>query len=273
MAFLLDSRNGPAFDLPAPVEGAQTWIAASVPRSGSTLLCRTLWDTGGVGAPKEYLNAMQLRDWEVRLGTSLVARVGYGLLTGRASGLASGAGWTQERFAAHVERVRSRRSDASGRFGLKIHYHHFENWFLTRGWSVEDLLAPQRWVRISREDRVAQAVSWARALQTGRWTIHQRASTPSFYRASQIDRLVAEIERQEAGWDDYFASRGIAPFRLTYEELVGDLQGTIRRVLGFLGAPNAADACVADVALRRQANEVNARWIERYRASRMLGSG
>jgi len=272
MARLLDPRNGDAFDLPSTTAPPRTWIVASVPRSGSTLLCRVLWDTGGVGAPKEYLNPMQLRDWEVRLGSSGAARFGYGLLRGPAVALARGAGWDRARLAAHLARVRARRSDASGRFGIKIHYHHFRRWFLDRGWAVEDLLAPYRWVRIVREDRVAQAVSWARALQTGRWASRQRSLAPAFYRAGQIDRLIQAIEEQEAGWEGFFARRAIVPLRITYEELVTDPRATVRGVLAHLGVEGAEAADVAPADLRPQADELNARWVARYRASHPLAA-
>lgn len=263
---LLDPRNGADFDLPTPAAEPRTWLVASVPRSGSTLLCRVLWDTGGVGAPKEYLNPMQLRDWEVRLGGPR-ARLTYGLLRGRAAGLARGRGWSRVRLAAHVERVRARRSDPSGRFGLKLHYHHFESWFLRRGWSIDDVLAPRRWVRLVRRDRVAQAVSWARALQSGRWTSSQRATFPSVYRPRQIERLLAEIERQEAGWDAFFAERHDEPLLVEYEELRDDRSGTIRRVLAHLGVPEADGVAVAEPGTRVQADGTSARWIERFRAS------
>lgn len=267
MAWLLDPRNGDAFDLPRPEGAGDTWVMASVPRSGSTLLCRVLWDTGGAGAPKEYLNPMQVRDWEARLGATAGRRLAYGLLVGRAAGLARGRGWSKDRLAAHLERVRTRRSDASGRFGLKIHYHHLEGWFLGRGWSIDELLAPRRWVRIVRNDRVAQAVSWARALQSGRWAAHQRATLPSVYRARQIDRLVAEIDRQEAGWDAFFAQRSVQPMRVSYEELVSDIPETVRRVLDYLGVSDAATARVAEPDLRPLSDETSARWIARYRAA------
>lgn len=267
MVWLLDPRNGDAFDLPPTEAPPANWVMASVPRSGSTLLCRVLWDTGRVGAPKEYMNPMQLRDWEARLGATPLRRFTYGLLFGRAAGLARGTGWSKERLAAHLNRVRARRSDASGRFGLKIHYHHLERWFFQRRWSIDELLAPQSWVRIVREDRVAQAVSWARALQSGRWAAHQRATLPSFYRARQIDRLLAEVDRQEAGWDALFEQRDQQPLRVTYEELVDDIPGTVRRVLAHLGVPDAATVRVAEPDLRRLSDDTSARWIARYRAA------
>lgn len=272
MPLLLDPRNGEAFDLPAPPSMTRTYVIASVPRSGSTLLCRMLWDTGGVGAPKEYLNPMQLRDWEARLGKTWARRVGHALVGGRAAGLVRGRGWSRARLLEHLERVRSRRTDPTGWFGLKLHRHHFEGWFTSRGWDAESILRADRWIRIRREDRVAQAVSWARALQTGRWASHQRASLPAVYRPRQIERLALEIDRQEACWDEYFARAGRAPLCLTYEQLVADHEGTIRRVLAYLEVPGAAEARVASPALRSQADAVNADWIARYRAAHPRGA-
>lgn len=273
MVRLLNRRNGEAFDLSRPLAPTRTFAVASVPRSGSTMLCRVLWDTGGAGAPDEYLNPSQIRDWEVRLGTSASSRLGYGLLRGRAVSLAGGRWWGRERLEAHVARVRERRTDPNGLFGLKIHHHHLEGWFLDRGWPVEKILAPERWVRLVREDRLAQAVSWVRALQTWTWVAHRRGYGPSIYSSRQIRGRLAEIERQEAGWDAFFADRGVEPLQLTYEELVADVPGVVRRILGYLGVPGALSARVAAPDLTRQADEVNARWIERYRAESTARAG
>lgn len=267
MPQLLDARNGEAFDLPVSARPPRTWVLASVPRSGSTLLCRLLWDAHGVGAPKEYLNPMQVRDWEVRLSSSSLRRFAYGALRGPAVGLARGRGWDRARLVEHVRRVRERRTDPSGWFGVKLHYHHFESWFLERGWSVDEILAPARWIRIVRHDRLAQAVSWARALQTGRWASHQRGYLPPLYRPTQIRRRLAEIERQEAGWDDFFAQRGIEPLEVSYEELVANRVGTVRAILTHLDVPGAEVAPIPEPDLDRQSDALNARWIERYRAA------
>lgn len=267
MARLLDPRNGEAFDLPRPDGAPRTWILASVPRSGSTLLCRLLWDVGGVGAPKEYLNPMQVRDWEVRFGSSRWGSLGYRMLRGPMVGLAQSRSWDRGRLEAHVARVRARRTGPDGWFGLKLHYHHLESWFLNRGWSIDEVLAPVRWLRIVRHDRLAQAVSWARALQTGRWASHQRGVLPAIYPPTRIRQRVAEIQRQESGWDDFFAARGVEPLEISYEELVADREGTVRRVLAYFDVPGADHREIPPPDIERQADDVSERWIARYRAA------
>jgi LPS sulfotransferase NodH len=159
---LLDPRNGPDWDLPAPDAPPRTYVVASLPRSGSTLLCNLLWDCGAAGAPKEYLNPMQLRDWELRLGAP-AARLRNALLVGPAVGALAGRwGWGPARVQAHLARVRARRSQG-GWFGLKLHLHHLRRW--AGAAPLEELLGPVRVLRIQRGDRLGQALSWARALQ------------------------------------------------------------------------------------------------------------
>ena len=262
-----DPRNGPAYDLPPPpAEGMRTWILASVPRSGSTLLCRMLWETGGAGAPKEYLNPAQIRDWEVRLGESLWVRARHRALVGPLTVLAGRGRWDDCRLAAYLSRLRSRRSTSEGWFGLKLHYHHFRRFFLEPGRSVERFLGPTRWVAIRRRDRLAQAVSWARALQSGRWASHQRPRWPAVYCRPQIEWLQRRIVEQESGWERYFERERIEPLRLEYEDLAADPEAAVRRVLRFLGLERAETMAVARPPIRRQADERSARWIARYRA-------
>lgn len=249
---LLDPRNGPTWDLP-PQPG-RLYVVASTPRTGSTLLCRALWDTGRAGAPKEYLNPMQLRDWEVRLGTP-ASRLRHLPLRGPLLALVHR--WGPDRLAAHLERVRARRT-SHGWFGLKLHHHHLARW------GVEDLLADAVFIHLRREDRVAQAVSWARALQTGQWASHQRPWLPPLYDRRRIARLLRRIEDGEAGWARLFARHGVVPLRLSYEELVADLPSAVRAVLRHLGL--ADDVAVPVPDLGRQADAVSRDWARRFRS-------
>lgn len=257
MASLLDPRNGPAFDSVSP-HSTRCWVLASTPRTGSTLLARTLWSTGKVGAPKEYLNPTQVRDWEVRLGAPL-SRWMHGRLLGPAVGLAGRARWTDARLSEHLRRVRQRRV-SGGWFGLKIHWHHFERFFVDPGRDPEAYLGPIHWVRIRREERLAQAVSWVRAQQTGAWVAQQQVRVLPVYDRRLIDARLADIDAAEAGWDGVFAGRQV--LTLTYEEVARDPGAAAQRVLEDLGA-SAEDIQPAD--LTKQADPTDL-WVERYRS-------
>lgn len=262
---LLDPRNGPDWDLPRPAAPPQTYVVASLPRSGSTLLCRLLWGTGRVGAPKEYLNPMQLRDWSVRHG-SRWDRVRNAPLQGKLVGALAGrwgrrGQWSDPRLTAHLAAVRARRS-SGGWFGMKLHHHHLIRW--QHHPTLAALLAAARWIRIEREDHLAQAVSWELALQTGQWASWQPAGRrPPRYSARRIARRLRALDRGRRFWDDFLASR--SPVTLTHEELVRAPEATVRRVLAELGVDGAAAVAVPAPELRRQGNSRNRSWMERFR--------
>jgi len=163
--------------------------------------------------------------------------------------------------------VRTHRTDpVSGWFGLKLHHHHRVQWFDDAGRDLDAFLAPVRWVRITRVDRVAQAVSWARALQTGQWASWQRPWLPPVYDRRAIATRLAAIDAAEAGWDTFFAARRITPVRVTHEALVADREATVRSVLRALDVPDA-DACPVPLPdTRPQADATSAAWVARFRS-------
>jgi LPS sulfotransferase NodH len=263
---LLDPRNGEAFDLPLSAGPQRNYVVASTPRTGSTLLCRLLWDLGQVGAPKEYLNPMQMRDWEVRLGESTWRRFICGCLRGPAVGFLGLHRWTPDELHRYLQRIRERRTSAEGLFGIKLHRHHFDQLFGPGKASLDEVVSPRQWIFLRREDRVAQAVSWARALQSGRWAAHQKFALPVVYRRRQIQRLVGLVDAQESAWETFFSAGKIEPLRLRYEDILEDRERSLRNVLDFLGVAGASEIALPEPDLERQSDALNQLWIERYRS-------
>lgn len=253
---LVDPRNGDAFDLP-PCRGARTYVIASTPRCGSTLLARLLWDHGGAGAPKEYLNPMQLRDWEVRFGGPVSRRL-HRLLRGPAVGLTGLERWPDRRIDAHLARVRARRS-SGGWFGLKLHWHHHARFFARR--SIEQVLGPVTWVRIRREDRLAQAVSWDLAQQTGRWVAEQASWRVPTYARDRITARLADLDAADAGWDARLAGESVHEVR--YEDLAASPGPVLRGLLDHLGV---AYRGTPTPGLRPLGDPNRLAWMERYRS-------
>ena len=254
---LLDPRNGPAYDTPASQAVPRWWFLASTPRTGSTMLARALWETRRVGAPKEYLNPTQVRDWEVRLGDP-ASRVRHRLLRGPAVGLAGRGWWSAPRRQAYLHRIAQRRAGPTGWVGLKVHHHHFARWF---GSERPDF--PVRWVRISRADPLGQALSWHRALQTGAWAAHRPSKRPARYHRAAIEARLADIALAEAAWDRLLAD--VPTLDLTYEALTTDLTGTVNRVLDWLDEPPVGSVSPP---LPRQADALTDAWRRRFLAGR-----
>lgn len=233
-----------------------SYLICATPRTGSTLLCGLLDSSGVAGHPASYFNRKTLdvyaAEWRIarpadgRVDETFVraalaaGRTPNGVFGGRVmaetlpelvSGLAAGPGATGtdlEVLSTHL-----------GRLGF---------------------------VHLRRGDAVAQAVSWARAEQTHFWHPHEETipgGRDPRYDEEQIGRLVSTIEEAEAGWSAWFATQGIRPHEVTYEELAADPLRSAQDVLDHLGleVPPGRDLVVAH---HRQADELNAEWISRF---------
>ena len=127
-----------------------------------------------------------------------------------------------------------------------------------------------RFVRIVRRHKLRQALSQARALQTGLWKVQEGKSIlrePEFD-PDLIEQSLHEAERQEKIWDDFFRRIGINPFNVEYEKLCRDYERTIRAVLNFLRIKLPAGARVGPPVTTRQADEISRMWEERFVAER-----
>jgi LPS sulfotransferase NodH len=128
-----------------------------------------------------------------------------------------------------------------------------------------------RYVRVTRSDRVAQAVSLWTALQSQAWADHQEGvGRRARYDFDAIDQLVSWFDEQERGWDDYFARNGIEPLELTYDDVAGDLSDAVCRVLVYLDL----DPCPVEGVeppMQRQGGGESEEWAERYRRERSTG--
>lgn len=256
----LDPRNGPAWDLAAEPT-TRPYVIASTPRTGSTLLCRLLWETGLVGAPAEYCNPMQVRDWCLRTG-SWRERAAARLWRGPLLPLA-GRGWGPGRRAAHLAAVQERRTGPGGHFGLKIHAHHARRWLGPHLERVPELLGAPRWVRIRRADLDGQAISWVRALQSGRWTATQREAVRPRFDRRALELAADRIRHHEAWWDARLAPRVV--LELDYAELIAAPEPTVRRALDWLGVADASRVAIGPMPLARQADALSAAWRRRWR--------
>ena len=234
----LDPRNGPAWDL-AGGEPRRTYVVLATPRTGSTLLCRTLWDTGRAAAPKEYCNPMQAHDWAMRRGE-------------RTAPAALRVLWERTRSShfrrRHPEQVRGHRTTRDGLFGIKLQPAQVERWF-GDGDGVERALGPVTWITLRRLDEQSQLDSWLRAARTGHWSATQRSSGLPVPRAWLED----ELARRLACMDRWMTGR--PHLSLTTESVFRDLPGALRTVLACIGQPTTGP--MPPAALRSQSDQAD----------------
>ena len=118
-------------------------------------------------------------------------------------------------------------------------------------------------VYVSRPDKVHQAVSFWRAVQTQIWRTPTTRKTDDIavYHAGGIGHLLTILLEQDRGWRDWFAAEGITPLEVDYRDLASDSTAVVGKVLLELGLdPDAAPPPV----IERQADIRSNAWVERY---------
>ena len=132
---------------------------------------------------------------------------------------------------------------------------------------LTDAFGPLLMVHLRRDDVVAQAVSWARAEQTGYWQEGDLASAEPALDLDQVEDLVRTIEAHNAAWASWFAEQGVQPHRVAYERLLLAPERTVRGILDHVGVEPPV-FWRPESPHRQQADEVNAAWVRRYRSER-----
>jgi LPS sulfotransferase NodH len=121
---------------------------------------------------------------------------------------------------------------------------------------------------MTRTDRVAQAVSFSRAIQSGAWSVGSgsasKPGSPVRFNFEQIDALVKEISAHTRAWASFLERSGIAAHQVTYEELLRDPRGVVLGVLSYLGIEDCDVSTTPST--KRQRDELNAEWCARYRS-------
>jgi trehalose 2-sulfotransferase len=219
------------------------YIVASTPRTGSNLLCGGLRKSGA-GNPHEYFEPEDVK-WRTEVGVSV-----------------------DDSYELFVEAAK-RHGTRGDVCGMKIHWPHVADLARKTGFRgrpddvLEHHFPGALYVNIVRRDRLAQALSWFRALETNEWFRLPGGAPPAEPPSLDpyaVRALMVTIERQQTDWMHYFRKRGIRPLTVQYEELVSDRRGQIGRVLAFLGRDPAAAAVIPDPQLIQQADEVTDRW-------------
>jgi trehalose 2-sulfotransferase len=182
--------------------------------------------------------------------------------------------WQEELSApdlrAMLLKLFERRTSPNGWFGIKAHWDHFE---FGRRSGLDDLLRFDRFIRIERRDRIAQAVSLAMARQTRAWVSMQEQQCEPTFSERDISRALATLENQSRSWASWAAATGVTPLQVYYEDLVADPLGTVNVILREFGLSPMPS--LPEVVTSRQASAVNEEWKRRYlrpasRAKRQL---
>lgn len=258
-------------------------------RSGSTLLCELLKDTGVAGRPEEYFEAMRDTGVPPHPGDYLesLPRTGAGIrddpTPAQAPGYSSLSGLHD--YREHLARTFATGTTPNGVFGAKLMFNQLaelqalagalpEYAGLTLGALLDALFGRPRFVWVTRADKVRQAVSMWRALQSRRWRAGEDPGPGAgpraepVYRFEGIDHLVTRFTEEDRAWEGFFADHGISALRVGYEDdLERDRQATVAAVLAHIGLRLPA-GWRAPEPTARQSDERSDEWVAAYHRDR-----
>ena len=135
-------------------------------------------------------------------------------------------------------------------------------------------------VRVVRANKIRQAVSLWKAVQTASWSDAGSTGPPTrddppyrafleehkpqlrfHYRA--IEHLLGQILRAEASWDAFFEHTRIKPVLVLYENFAADYGASTLNILERLGI-DPPDDFAAEPRMKRQSDTVNDDWARRF---------
>jgi LPS sulfotransferase NodH len=242
------------------------YIICGTPRTGSTLLCNLLASTKKTGNPDSFYGRKFMPAWaqEWRLpDRDTMSERDFNIAYLNAA-VAAGTGGT-------------------GIFGLRLMRENLDELS-----AILDQIFPQLpsdkarlekafgrilYIYLSREDKLAQAISLVKAEQTGLWHIApdgteiERLSPPQepHYDFARINREVLELESYDRAWNSWFDAQGIDPLCVGYETLSASPAAVLIGICETLGIPppNAHDI---KPGVAKLADETSLDWMRRYRS-------
>jgi LPS sulfotransferase NodH len=222
------------------MSGARSGYAiCTQPRSGSNLLCQYLSSTGCLGHPLEYFNG-----------------------TGRR---ALGLPGFPDDPSLQLEAILQLGATPNQVYAVKVFASQLDAISKSVRWT--DALPDLRFVYLTRDDVLGQAISWARALQTAQYRSTQQVGGEATYSADLIQAQLIAILRERAQWEAYFARNGVAPLHIVYERFLEDRALAIRRIAAFVNVPNAViDERKID--LLKQRDALSEEWRAKFRSER-----
>ena len=287
----------------------RAFLVCATPRSGSTLVCQALRRTCVAGRPEEYFEALlhsgrRRTPEEYFIGvddTSILDHLGE-------RGIAEDPRprsplWSRAAYDRYLDWAIETGTTPNGIFSAKLMWGYFGD-FVTllrnipryRDLPLAQLLPAVfpdlTFVRVVRANKIRQAVSLWKAVQTATWReddsrkelalddIDEIPDSPPYksfledhrpqlrfhYRA--IAHLLDQILIEEASWDAFFEHCGVRPLLVLYENFAADPHTSTLSILDRLGLPVPPDMSVAP-RMRRQSDGINDDWVRRFSELRL----
>ncbi|WP_417666827.1 Stf0 family sulfotransferase [Roseibium sp.] len=242
------------------------YIICTSPRSGSTLLCNMLKETGTAGRPGSHFFEPSVDNWLEEYALPTIASERH-----------------EDTLRRVFEAAIARGKGGTNIFGLRMQRHSFAYFTDQLALLLPDALTDRDrmttafgktlFIYLSRDDKVAQAISFVKAQQTGLW--HKAPDGRELERLSPPSEPVYDFKRlretyetflsNELEWRDWFDRENINPITLTYEALSKDPTGATCEIVSAIGLdPHGCRHVRPGTA--QLSDKTSQDWAERFRA-------
>ena len=278
----------------------RSYLVCATPRSGSTLVCKALTETGVAGRPEEYFEAL-LHSGQPRKPEEYFVGVDdqsiFDHLGQRGVGRDEGGHsphWSRTAYDRYLDWAKEAGTTDNGVFGAKLMWGYFGDFVALlrnipdyRDLPLAELLPAAfpdlQFVRVVRANKVRQAVSLWKAVQTATWRqdeggtengsppyqsfIEQHRPNLRFHYGA-IAHLLDQIMREEAAWDAFFEHIQIKPTLVLYENFAAAYEESTTNLLDRLGL-EAPEGGGVNPRMKKQSDGVNDDWTRRFSELRL----
>jgi LPS sulfotransferase NodH len=286
----------------------RAFLVCATPRSGSTLVCQALRKTGVAGRPEEYFETLlhsgrPRRPEEYFVGIedkSILDHLGERNMGDDPRDRPPR--WSRTAYDRYLEWAIETGTTPNGVFSAKLMWGYFGDFtsLLRNIPRYSDLALAEllpavfpdlTFVRVVRANKIRQAVSLWKAVQTMNWRddaargdgaadIGGAGEAPPYrsfledhrpqlrfhYRA--ISHLLDQILIEEASWDAFFEHCGVRPLLVLYENFAANPYASTLSILDRLGLQLPADVNI-EPRMRRQSDGINDDWVRRFSELRL----
>jgi LPS sulfotransferase NodH len=271
---------------------SRSYLICATPRSGSTLLCEALNSTAVAGVPEEYFEALRhsgrpRRPQEYFVGAqdrTILRHLGEH--TSIEEGSARSPLWDRHNYEPFLHWAIEQGTTPNGVFGAKLMWGYFGDFVSLlreipayREVPIRELLPTVfpdlRYVRVVRANKVPQAVSLWKAVQTATWRSEDEEATVDEADTSNglgprlkfhfraIEHLLDQILAHEACWDAFFEHCGVRPRVVFYEDFIESYETTTLEILRYIGV-EAPGSLGFEPRMQPQTDDLNRRWARRF---------
>ncbi|MDQ0503245.1 Stf0 family sulfotransferase [Xanthobacter agilis] len=168
----------------------------------------------------------------------------------------------------YEEYIRNKISDntKNGMFSAKVGWPQFNPIYFSGAY--RHYFSSAKFVYLTREDILDQSISLFIAQSTGYFhsTSQQRKDQNAEEIHFDFDAIAARVvqfSEMQSNWERFFASEGIRPLRVTYEQLLSDPEDVVRRIGNYINRPMTGNI-VTETAFKKISTNKNSQLRDLY---------